>query len=94
MITPKMLPAPTKEEKRALRLAVKLYNTDLRNGLTPQEAARNWKTRYPELKTIAESIADATIKAINAAVQRVESEMPYKAQWVLEETIKILESRV
>jgi len=40
-----MLPAPTKEEKRALRQAVKLYNEDLRQGVSPQEAAQNWHAR-------------------------------------------------
>jgi hypothetical protein len=51
-------------------------------------------TKYPELMAIAEKIAEDTIHAINAAVKDVESVMPYKAQWVLEETIKILEDAV
>jgi len=45
MVPTKMLPAPTKEEKRALRQAVKLYNEDLRQGVSPQEAAQNWHAR-------------------------------------------------
>lgn len=52
------------------------------------------KSKYPELMAIAEKIADSTSIDINEQVQAVQSDMPYKAQWVLEETIKILRERV
>ena len=50
--------------------------------------------KYPELNQIARQVANETCKAINAAVPGVESKMPYKAQWVLEEVIEILQARV
>lgn len=43
---------------------------------------------------IANEIAMQTLQAINSQSSVVESEMPYKAQFILEEVIKILESRV
>jgi len=51
-------------------------------------------SKYPELDTIAKKIADDTARTINKAVKEVESEMPYKTQYVLEEAIKILEGMV
>ncbi len=50
--------------------------------------------KYPELDKIAAKLADDTAKAINAAIKDVESKMPYKAQYVLEEVIKDLKERV
>lgn len=58
------------------------------------------KNKYPELYKIALTIADDTCREINKQTEdfggfaAVESEMPYKAQWVLEEAIKILQERV
>jgi len=49
---------------------------------------------YPELDSIAKKIADDTARNINKATREVESEMPYKTQYVLEEIIKILEGMV
>lgn len=49
---------------------------------------------YPELRALAEMIASMTATAINVAVSHTESEMPYKAQFVLEETIKLLQEIV
>jgi len=51
-------------------------------------------SKYPELDKIAQKIANDTGKNINKSVQNVKSEMPYKAQYVLEEVIKHLESMV
>jgi hypothetical protein len=50
--------------------------------------------KYPELRKIADRIAEKTAVMINAEIKKVSSKMPYKAQWVLEEVIKDLESRV
>jgi len=36
--------------------------------------------KYPELKKIAEKIADDTSEAINKEVKTVQSKMPYKEQ--------------
>lgn len=52
-------------------------------------------SNYPELDRVAKIIATETIKRINDfPVHEIESEMPYKRQHILEETIKILESAV
>jgi hypothetical protein len=50
--------------------------------------------KYPELRKIADRIAEKTAVMINTETQKVSSKMPYKAQWVLEEVIKDLEERV
>ncbi|MBM3201801.1 MAG: hypothetical protein FJZ56_05280 [Chlamydiae bacterium] len=50
--------------------------------------------RYPELRKIADKIADDTAEKINKEVKDVKSEMPYKAQWVLEEVVRDLENRI
>jgi len=49
---------------------------------------------YPELTSIAKEISKETCIQINTKVKDVESEMPYKAQYVLEELIKLLEEKV
>lgn len=56
-----------------------------------EEFARRQEALYPELKEIAKEIAKETCLAINARTKDVVSEMPYKAQFVLEKVIKILE---
>jgi hypothetical protein len=50
--------------------------------------------KYPELDSIVEIVADNTCNLINRLTQDVKSEMPYRAQYVLEEVIEILKSRV
>jgi hypothetical protein len=51
--------------------------------------------KYPKLDEQAKRIAQDTLKAINHAASTTEDEgMPYKAQYVLEEVIKILKERV
>ena len=50
--------------------------------------------KYPELDDIAKKVAHLVTNEIKTRVQNVESEMTYKAQYVLEELIKILEQRV
>lgn len=52
------------------------------------------EARYPELRKLARDIAQETCQTINARTKDVVSEMPYKAQFVLEEVIKILEASV
>lgn len=47
--------------------------------------------KYPKLNDAAKLIASNTCKAIHVASQEIEDEgMPYKAQYILEEVIKIL----
>ena len=50
--------------------------------------------KYPELDTIADRMCDEVCEQINAAVADVKSEMPYRAQYVLEELIRRLEKCV
>jgi hypothetical protein len=50
--------------------------------------------KYPELDEIAKEIACDTLTKCNAKTRDVKSEMPYKAQYVLEELIKHLENAV
>jgi hypothetical protein len=50
--------------------------------------------KYPELDKIAKKIGKDVGNSINSEVKNVESEMPYKAQYVLEELIKILQKAV
>jgi hypothetical protein len=50
--------------------------------------------RYPELERAAQEIAGDTCNSINYAARHVESEMPYKAQCILELVIAELQRRV
>jgi hypothetical protein len=61
---------------------------------TPPEDKNFNFSPYPELNAVAKEIAKDVAKQINAKVQRVKSETPYKAQYVLEELIKILQEAV
>ena len=49
---------------------------------------------YPELNDLVYTIVGKTIREINKVTIPVKSEMPYKAQWVLEEVIKDLQKYV
>lgn len=51
-------------------------------------------TKYPELTKVANELATQVLQAINKQAPEIESEMPYKAQFILEEVIKILKSHV
>lgn len=50
--------------------------------------------KYPELRTIVDRLSREFVTKINAEAGKVKSEMPYKAQWILEELIKDLQQRV
>jgi hypothetical protein len=50
--------------------------------------------RYPELREIADNLANKFCAEINQATAGVKSEMPYKFQWVLEEVARELQARV
>jgi hypothetical protein len=49
---------------------------------------------YPELDKIADEIVKTTAISINTKTRMVESEMPYKAQYVLEMVIQKLQQKV
>jgi hypothetical protein len=50
--------------------------------------------KYPELDEIANEIACTVLAQCNTRTRNVKSEMPYKAQYVLEEIIQLLEKQV
>jgi len=50
---------------------------------------------YPELNVLAKQIANETITKINKLpVYKIESKMPYRRQYILEEVIRILNESV
>lgn len=51
-------------------------------------------SKYPELYEVAMRLANEVCEKINAEARAVESAMPYKAQFILEEMIEILQQRV
>ncbi len=51
-------------------------------------------SKYPELYSISEELANQILEEISQRVPPIESKMPYKAQWTLEELIKILQAAV
>jgi hypothetical protein len=50
--------------------------------------------QYPELDKLASDLAHVVSKEINKRVRSVESKMPYKAQYVLENLIEHLKEMV
>jgi hypothetical protein len=50
--------------------------------------------KFPELDAIADKLAYDTAMKINKSVEGVKSKMPYKAQYVLEQLIKMLQAKV
>jgi hypothetical protein len=50
--------------------------------------------RYPEFKPLVDKIVVSVIREINAEAHKIQSEMPYKAQFTLEEVIRELQDRV
>lgn len=58
------------------------------------EILESQSEQYPELMQIVEILADEVSIKINQAALEVQTEMPYKEQWILEELIKVLQERV
>jgi hypothetical protein len=54
----------------------------------------NKSSKYPELDEIAEQVGKIVETEINKRVETVKSEMTYKAQYVLEVLIRLLEKSV
>ncbi len=50
--------------------------------------------KYPEFEGLVNKLASEVCSKINKEAVKIESTMPYKTQFVLEELIKVLESRV
>ncbi len=62
-----------------------------------ERTGMNYETslqRYPEFKPLVDKIVRAVVTQINAEADKVESDMPYKAQFALEEIIRELQERV
>jgi hypothetical protein len=49
---------------------------------------------YPELDVFSDVVVDVTCQLINKIVPNIESEMPYKAQYMLEQVIKRLQDKI
>lgn len=65
--------------------------------LNPKHLNKKMKTgldRYPEFEYVVNAVVDKTMEMVNRLAPIVESEMPYKPQFVLEEVIKKLQSLV
>ncbi len=75
-------------ERRALNKAAMLLSSEKRAD------APGVGKKYPELDKISKKIANEVAKMINKEAANVESEMPYKAQYILETLIPILDKMV
>lgn len=53
-----------------------------------------FRNRYPELEAEAQRISRETSAAINTAAANVTSDMPYKAQGILERVVRLLEAKI
>jgi hypothetical protein len=72
------------------------YSPEAPEGLETSEGTKPLMgmQRYPEFKPLVEEIVHAVVTKINAEARKIQSEMPYKAQFTLEEVIKELQDRV
>lgn len=50
--------------------------------------------RYPEFKPLVDRVVELAVKKINVEARKIESDMPYKAQFTLEEVIRRLKELV
>jgi len=58
------------------------------------ETVQTLTERWPEFEPVAQRVADIACLTINRETQDISSDMPYKAQAVLERVIQILNERV
>ena len=66
----------------------------LDHGFTPAAPPAIPTSKCPELDEISKDLAYAVSMEINKRTAAVTSKMPYKAQYVLEELIKLLREKV
>jgi hypothetical protein len=71
-----------------------LLNTLSENTTFEPKKTEDVIRTYPELDWIARTVGDIAITAINGITRDVQSEMPYKAQYVLEKLIELLNEKV
>jgi hypothetical protein len=85
----------TKAEVEKLRPELLAHLTqDIPLFAWSKSTVKNGLERYPEFTKLVQQIANETCKKINWEAHKIESEMPYKAQFVLEEVIQELQKRV
>jgi transcriptional regulator with XRE-family HTH domain len=75
----------------ALKITPKDFFYELELNTDEFESKRK---QFPELDCVANKLANETAYKINFRIINIESKMPYKAQYVLEEVIKILKDKV
>jgi len=51
-------------------------------------------SEYPELQKVVDKLVEEFMSQIHEETDKVESEMPYKKQWVLEEIATTLQKKV
>ena len=71
-----------------------MYRVNKKGLIEKRSNEYSIKVRYPELYNIAEKLAKELSVKINDLSKDVKSEMPYKAQGILESLIYILEKSV
>lgn len=57
-------------------------------------ASEEGRRKYPELHALAEELAREFLARIEERAGQVESEMPYKRQYTLEEVVRLLEAQI
>ena len=55
---------------------------------------REHDEKFAELNVIAHTICENTCRQINTQSEYVQSEMPYKTQYILEQVVKLLQERI
>jgi hypothetical protein len=84
-----------KQEKDIIRVLAQAGKQDLAQTFARSRGYQIKGDYKQTLKPIAQKIARDVGKAINKAVEKVDTpDMPYKGQYVLEELIKLLKAAV
>jgi hypothetical protein len=76
------------------RTSAQKYNTRMDKIWERCKEANKQNMQYPEFENAVDMITDSTCNTINDFAKSIKSEMPYKAQYLLEEVIKKLQERV
>lgn len=86
----RLSPAPRRPQAGGRKVTVKLAPR-CRHG---QARGTCGACKYPELYSVAREVVRETCDRVNRDVIGVTSKMPYKAQFVLEEVIRLLKASV
>jgi hypothetical protein len=71
-----------------------MKKSELRQIIQEEQKILSEAKKYPELDKLAKKLAIALGDNINKETAKIKSEMPYKAQYVLEKIIGMLEAAV